>query len=66
MRTTSSAISFMTLGRPPVFRRELSSHFIAMSFQYQTMIVFGVTRVAISLKSLKPTALPFTARRRRW
>ena len=42
------------------------SYFFATSSRYQFRIVSGVTMQQTLARSFLPSALPFTARRRRW
>src|SRR5262249_8593543 len=42
------------------------AYFLATSRRYQRRIVSGVTMPAMSPRRRRPSAFPFTARRRRW
>src|SRR5262245_57261848 len=42
------------------------AYFLATSRRYQRRIVSGVTMPAMSPRRRRPSALPYTARRRRW
>ena len=64
-RTTKVSISFPVRGRPGP-RFSCPSYFCAISLLCQANKVSGVTRVATSARSLRPSPLVRAAKRRRW
>src|SRR5215469_7152164 len=65
MRTTKASIAPAMRGRPGA-RCAVPSYFWAINFRCQANKVSGVTRVAISARTLRPNVLALTANRRPW